>query len=118
MKKMLFALSLITSQASFATILKSSLELRHQEVIEAAIEKECGYFADLTELKTDSEKVPVDNGIIDYKYSTLLTGLQRLDQNIFDRYSIVVDSDYSDMYDHSSKNWGVFSVSKVKCTME
>lgn len=118
MKKLLLALSLVASQASFAAISGSSLEARHQSVVEKAIVDNCGFFRDLTEVSSSSTVIHVDNGIRDVKYSTLLTGLQRLDQNIFDRYSIAVESEYADMYDHSTQNWGVFSVTNVSCRME
>lgn len=118
MKNFLLVLSVLGAQASFASISASSLEARHQAVIEKAIEANCGFFRDLTEVASSSTVIQVDNGIRDVKYSTLLTGLQRMDQNIFDRYAIAVESEYSDMYDHSTQNWGVYSVSNVSCVME
>lgn len=49
--------------------------------------------------------------------STILTGKQRMDQNIYDTFTISVESLYSDMYDHTNKDWGVYSVESVKCEM-
>lgn len=118
MKNLVLALSLLATNVSMAAISNSALEKRHQEVIEKAIEKNCGSFRDLTELFTHSTVIHIDQGIQDVKFSSVLTGLQRMDQNIFDSYIINVESEYSDMYDHSSQEWGLYTVSKVNCTME
>jgi len=118
MKNLVFALTLISSNLTFASIANSSLEKKHQDVIEKAIEKNCGFFRDLTEVRSEATVIRVDQGIIDVKYSTVFTGLQRMDQNIFDTYIITVESDYADTYDHASKDWGIYSASNVTCTME
>lgn len=118
MKNLVLALSLAATNVSMAAISNSALEKRHLEVIEKAIEKNCGYFRDLTELQTTATVIHVDQGIQDVKFSSILTGLQRMDQNIFDSYIINVESEYSDTYDHASKDWGIYSISNVTCTME
>ena len=118
MKKMLLLTSLLLSQVSFAAISESKLELRHQALIEKAIDANCGSFRELTEVNTSEVVIQIDQGIRDIKYTTVLTGLQRLDQNIFDRYEIVVESEYADMYDHSAQDWGAYNVTKVSCRME
>jgi len=122
MKKLIFSLvgvmAISFSQMSFGAIINSNLSKRHQALIEAAIVSQCGHFKDLTEVKTTEVAIQVDQGIQDVNYSTLLTGLQRMDQNIFDRYEILVESNYADMYDHTAKDWGSFSVSKVACEMK
>lgn len=117
MKKMLTVLSLLVTQASFAAISNSTLEARQADLIEASITEQCGYFRDLTEVSTSKTIISVDQGIKDIKFVSVFEGLQRMDQNIFDKFEIVVESEYSDMYDHASKDWGVYSVSSVKCTM-
>ena len=117
--KTLLALSiLILSQTSQAALINSVFEVRHSNSIESAIESSCGSFRDLTIVDSKQETINIDNGIKDIKYTTILTGLQRLDQNIFDSYKITVESTYSDMYDHQSQNWGFYSVDSVSCTME
>lgn len=118
MKKVLVVLSLALSQVSFAAITGSTLESRHATIVEKAIVENCGYFRDLTELSSKKTLIHVDNGITDAKFTTVLTGLQRLDQNIFDKYTITVESEYADMYDHSAQDWGAFSVTSVNCSME
>ena len=118
MKKMLLLTSLLLSQVSFAAISESKLELRHQALIEKAINANCGKFRELTEVNTSEVVIQIDQGVRDIKYTTILTGLHRLDQNIFDRYEIVVESEYTDMYDHSAQDWGVYSVAKITCRME
>ncbi len=118
MKKTLIAISLLFTQISFAEITNSNHELRHQDLIEKSITSNCGSMRDLTEVSVTSEDIVIDNGIRDINYVTVLSGLQRMDQNIFDRYTITVKSNYADMYDHSSQNWGAYNVSSVTCVME
>ena len=118
MKTTILALALILSQASFAAISASKFEARHNNVIETAVTENCGYFRDLTVVETKSESIRVDNGITDVKYTTVLTGVQRMDQNIFDTFEITVESEYADMYDHTTQNWGAYSVTSVSCKMK
>lgn len=118
MKIAALLLALATSQVSFAALTNSSYELRHQDLLEKAIEKNCGTMRDLTVVESKEEIIRVDQGITDVNYVTVLTGKQRMDQNIFDTYTITVTSEYADMYDHSSKEWGAYFVSSVKCIMQ
>lgn len=118
MKKMITICSLLISQLSFAAIANSKLEVRHLELIETAIAENCGAFSSLEQISLKEKVIKVDQGIHDIKYTTVLTGLSRLDQNIFDRYVITVESDFADMYDHNTKNWGVYSVNSVSCVQE
>lgn len=118
MKNLLVIVSLLASQTVFAQINNSQNEARHQATMVAAIEKSCGYMRDLTQVSQSEEIINVDNGIQDIKFVTVLTGLQRMDQNIFDQYEIVVASEYADMYDHDSKNWGAYFATSVTCTMK
>jgi hypothetical protein len=118
MKKMLVAFSVIFSQVSFASIADSKYEARHLNLIETSIIKNCGNFKNLTQVDSKEKIIKVDQGIRDVEFKTTFTGLQRMDQNIFDEYEIVVESDYADMYDHNSQDWGVYSVTSVSCSMK
>lgn len=118
MKKLFMIIALIASQSSFAAIIDSQLDARHAAVVETAITESCGYFRDLTLLQVESEAIRVDNGITDYNYNLVLSGLRRIDQNIFDKYIVTVESSYADMYDHGSRNWGVYTAKVLKCEME
>lgn len=118
MKKSFLMLALLISQSSFAAISQSKLEDRHQGLIEEAITNNCGNFRELTQVSSTEEVIVIDQGIRDSRFVTVLSGLQRLDQNIFDQYTITVVSEYADMYDHETKNWGAYSVSSVKCVQE
>lgn len=118
MKTAVLFFALALSQVSFAALSNSTYELRHQDLIENAIEKNCGHMRDLAVVESKEEIIRVDQGITDVKYVTVLTGQQRMDQNIFDTYTITVSSDFADMYDHSSKEWGAYFVSSVKCIMQ
>jgi len=118
MKKTLLILTLTITNVSFATITNSKYEDRHQVSIEKAISNSCGQFRDLLQLESNAKIVVVDQGINDVKFQTVLTGLKRLGQNIFDLYTITVESNYSDSYDHDSKEWGTYSVDSVFCQMQ
>lgn len=118
MKSLFLILALTSTKLSFASIADSKYEERHQLTIEKAITSGCGHFRDLVQVASSEEVIEVDQGIHDVKFKTILSGLQRLDQNIFDRYTITVESQYADMYDHESKNWGVYSVDSVFCQMQ
>jgi hypothetical protein len=118
MKSMLFAALMILSQASFAAIIGSDYDSRHQNVIEKAVKSDCGYLRDLTYVSSKQVVVHVDQGIRDVNFTTILTGVSRIDQGVFDNYKVIVKSNYADMYDHSTANWGAYSVESVQCIQE
>jgi hypothetical protein len=118
MKKMLLTFSIVFSQVSFASIADSKYEARHLNLIETSIVKNCGNFKNLTQVDSNEKVIIIDQGIRDVQFKTKLTGLQRMDQNIFDEYEIVVESEYGDMYDHNSQNWGVYNVTSVSCSIK
>lgn len=118
MKKMLVAFSVVFSQVSFASITDSNYEARHLNIIETSIVKNCGNFKSLTQVDSKEKVIVIDQGIRDVQYKTTLIGLKKVDQTIFDEYEIVVESDYADMYDHSSQNWGAYGVTSVSCSMK
>lgn len=118
MKKMLVALSVVFSQVSFASIADSKYEARHLNIIETSIVKNCGNFKNLTQVDSKEKVIVIDQGIRDVQFTTTLTGLKRVDQTIFDEYEIVVESEYADMYDHNSQNWGAYNVTSVTCSMK
>lgn len=113
MKIILTAL-LLLSHTAFA----SGYEARHLEIIKKAIFTNCGHMSDLTQISSSETVIIVDQGIRDVEYVTQFSGVQRIDQGVFDVYKITVNSSFADMYDHSSRNWGVYSVETVKCELE
>ena len=115
MKNGMMGLALLMSLTAQAEILSTKYEVNHVRAIESKIVEKCGYFKDLKEISSTEEVIVVDQGIRDVKYTTVLTGLQRLDQNIFDEYQIVVESEYADMYDHVNQTWGAYFVNSVSC---
>ena len=115
MKTVLLTIALLTSHVTFATIKNSNNEPRHQALIEAAIQDKCGSFYDLTQYSQTETSVRIDNGIVDIKFTTVMYGKSALDQYAFDEYKLTVDSEKSDMYDHSSGNWGAYSITSVSC---
>ncbi len=118
MKTALFTVALVASQMAFAQIKNNNNESRHVALIEDAIYANCGKMTNLTQIAQSETQVTVDQGITDVKYITLITGTARLDQMQFDQYEITVQSEKSDMYDHSSKNWGAYRVSSVSCVQK
>ncbi|MCK6593921.1 MAG: hypothetical protein L6Q33_01870 [Bacteriovoracaceae bacterium] len=117
MKKLLVVIPFIAF-STFASLTSTGYEARHVELLKTALDNSCGSFRNLEVLSKDEEIIRVDQGIRDVKYTTVLTGEQRMDQNIFDTYEIVIKSEYSDMYDHVNKDWGVYSVTSVNCVMK
>lgn len=101
-----------------ANIQHNELEQRHATLIKTSLDEACGLFRNLEIVSVSVKDIHVDQGITDKNFTTILTGEQKMDQNIFDTYIIEVQSSYSDMYDHSNKDWGVFSVESVKCIMQ
>lgn len=116
--KTIFALfSLLFVQIAFAKITDSNYEARHLKLIDQAIKVECGYFYKIKQIDSKEEIIQVDQGIRDVIYTTKLEGTDRIDQGVFDLYEISVVSEYADMYDHASRDWGVYSVKSVQCEM-
>jgi hypothetical protein len=110
-------LTLAFSITASAGLTNSSYDERHLNLIVDQISVKCGSMVDLNIQSTKEEVIYVDQGITDKKFTTVLTGKQKMDQNIFDTFSIVVESSYSDMYDHTNKDWGFYSVESVNCEM-
>lgn len=97
-----------------AKIENSNLELRHQELIEKAIEAKCQlYPRGIVEVKTVVTPIRIDQGITDYQYETVLHLSVRVDQMLFDTYEVVVKSSYASAYDHARQEWGIYSVESV-----
>lgn len=118
MKIPLILISFLFVQFAMAAIPGSSYELRHQNIIESALSKNCGNFRNLQQVSSHEVVIRIDQGIQDVKFITVLTGEQRYDQNLFDTYKITVESYLSDAYDHGSREWGIYSIDSVKCEME
>lgn len=97
-----------------AKIENSSLELRHQELIEKAVEAKCQLLPrGVAEVKTVVTPIRIDQGITDYQYETVLHLSVRVDQMLFDTYEVVVNSSYAAAYDHSRQEWGVYDIESV-----
>ncbi len=117
--KQLLAICILLSQNSFAGIYHSNYETRHLAVIEEAVGRLCGVSTDALIQKSDSaEIIKVDQGITDVAYTTVLETQVRIDQNFFELKKMIVKSNFADMYDHQSKEWGVYSVEGINCNAE
>lgn len=116
MKAFALILILSISQIVSAEILHSNYEARHQELIEKAIAKEC-YLRIAKATQTENTVVTrkIDNGITDRTYTTSILVLAGVDEYHSEDWSVVITTQYADMYDHENKNWGVYSVESVKC---
>ena len=115
MKTTIALVTLLLTQTSFATIINSKYEPRHLSEISRAIIEECGHFYKIEQLESKEEVIQVDQGIRDVIYTTKFEATDRIDQGVFDLYSITVVSEFADMYDHANRNWGVYSVKSVQC---
>jgi hypothetical protein len=107
-------LILIGSQA-FSAIQNSKLELRHQELIQNSLLQSCGSFRNLKEVQTTVIQQQVDQGIIDYYFTSLFHFTIRVDNGVFDQYKALVRSSYHSAYDHQSGHWGLYQVNQVNC---
>lgn len=119
MKAILILIGLLAGSVSFAQIEDSKLDIRHQELIEKALIEKCSISRGfIKEVSTQKEEIRVDQGITDVKYNSRFEVHIRLDQMIFDVYDVIVKSSYYSMYDHASKNWGVFEIDEIsECIM-
>lgn len=115
MKKAIVLTVLIVSQFASAQIKNSQKEARHQSVVLAAVEQSCGTMNDLVEVAQKTEAVQVDQGVTDIVYTTVLTAKAPIDQLMTVDYEISVASKYTDAYDHSSGEYGIYSVESVIC---
>lgn len=109
MKFSLMLFSFLFLQTAMAAIPGSNYELRHQDIIVNALEKDCGRFEDLQQISSQEVEIRIDQGIKDVKFTTVLHG---------DSYTITVESYLSDSYDHAAREWGIYSVDRVKCELE
>ncbi len=116
MKTILFSAALLLSVNANALIQNSTFELRHQEAIELAVQSRCGIYKELTQLSYQQDIVKVDNGITDLYFDIRLESKDSQYPNHYPQYDVTVKSLLSDMYDHSTGNWGAYSVLDVVCT--
>jgi hypothetical protein len=115
MKTLIALLVVVASQVSVAAINHSNYEDRHQQLIKNAVEQNCGYAFTVEQVNSQEVVDQVDQGIRDVYYTTTLKMTVRIDQGVFDNYTVIVKSQFADMYDHVTKNWGAYSVDNVQC---
>ncbi len=113
---MKFLIALILSVLSISAF-ASSLSERHMRAINKAVAEKCFFASKLTEVKTTVREDRVDQGVIDYYYSSEFTAVVRIDQGVFDTYHVAVESAIFSAYDHDARDWGLIAVESVKCTM-
>lgn len=114
MKKLALITTLLTSSMTQAYMMYSDYNERHNSTIEKAIDLKCGKLNTLAVVSTKKERVKVDQGIVDYKYTTEINATAA----DYTRYSVTVKSWYYDSYDHESQDWGSYSVESVECTLK
>jgi hypothetical protein len=106
-----FALTSFATQAM-------ELSARHQSLINKAIEEKCLI---RPSLKLESVKVVedrIDQGVIDYYFTTNYTAMVRIDQGVFDFYDVVVKSAEFSAYDHQAQDWGIIEIQSVTCKIQ
>lgn len=104
-----FLIILFMSLSAQAQIKNSNLETRHQDLVATAVFNKCG-LQDLVQLSVEVELNVVDNGIVDQLFKIELAA-----ENGSGAYRVLVQSLFSDHYDHSTQNWGAYSVQQVQC---
>lgn len=114
MKSILILFVLLLSNTCFAAIVDSTYDLRHQSLIEQAVQT-CGYNGIVTQLSSEEVVVDVDQGVQDVYYTTMLSVKVGIDQYLYDEYRVRVTSEYADMYDHSAADWGFYSITSTNC---
>lgn len=118
MKSMFAAFMIFASLSSFASIRDSKYDARHIKAIKSAIVEKCGHIGELAEVSSSQEIIRIDQGIRDIRFTTVISGVQKIDQGIFDFFRITVSSYFSDSYDHEARDWGSYSVESLKCELE
>lgn len=119
MKIFLAILSLLAFSPVFAgNIFNSALPQRAEEAVSNAIQSECGHISSLSLVKMTVEEIPVDQGITDAIIQLTLNGTQKIDQGMFDNYTIKASILYSDLYDHNSKEYGAYHVNALSCELQ
>ncbi len=112
----MFALTILAtlSVSAFADPRDTNLEKRHMDLIEKAVKEKCSLRrGSVKPISTKVTAHKIDQGITDYSYVTVVEATDRVDQGVTDLYLVEVKSDYADMYDHTNKDWGVYSVLSV-----
>jgi len=109
--------SLVLAISSFAAQ-AMEISARHQTLIKKAIEEKCHI---RPSLKLESVKVVedrIDQGVVDYYFTSNYTAMVRIDQGVFDFYDVTVKSAVYDHYDHQAQDWGGIEIHSVKCQMQ
>lgn len=109
MKSILLAtIALVIGTAAQAEILNSQYDSRHQAMLEQASLKACGITqGTLTQVYSEVVKHKVDQGIVDYYFTTQLT--------IDNTYTVTAKTLIADGYDHTAQDWGMYSVESIIC---
>jgi len=109
MKSILLAtIALVIGTAAQAEILNSQYDSRHQAMLEQASLKACGVTqGTLTQVYSEVVKHKVDQGIVDYYFTTQLT--------IDNTYTVTAKTLIADGYDHTAQDWGMYSVESIIC---
>ncbi len=113
---MKFLIALTLTMLSFSA-LASTITPRHMSVITKTVAEKCYFSSKLTEVSTTVREDRVDQGVVDYYYSSEFTAVVRIDQGVFDTYRVEVESAIYSAYDHEARDWGLIAVESVKCTM-
>ncbi len=114
MKKLISALFvLLAGPLSIASVDNSQLVARHQAVIQMAIWNSCKLLGDIQVVSNEVQTERLDSGIEDRYYTTEINLWNKADGHSLEAIRLTVTSRYSDMYDHESRDWGVYSVDSI-----
>lgn len=113
---LLTTIALLIGSAAQAEISNSQYDLRHQTMLKQASLKACGVDGGkLVQVSSSVVKHVVDQGIIDFYFTTELELTVKAEINVYRFYQVSVKSMLADAYDHTAQDWGIYSVEEISC---
>ncbi len=118
---LLTTIALLIGTAAQAEIQNTQYDARHQAMLEKAVAKACNNYNDarkLVQISSSVVKHKVDQGITDLYFTTELELTIRIDQGVYDIYTVKAKTLLADAYDHTAQDWGIYSVESISCEMQ
>lgn len=118
MKTILLTIALLVGTVAQAKIADSQYDARHQAMLTDASLRACGVAGGkLTELSSSVVRQKVDQGIVDLYFTTELELVVKIDQGMFDTFTVKAQTMLADGYDHAAQDWGMYSVQAISCEL-
>lgn len=103
--------------AAFGVQASETLSKRHMTLISKAVAEKCfiNSALKLEDLKVVEDRI--DQGVIDYYFTSTFSAVVRVDQGVFDNYDVTVKSAEYSAYDRQAQDWGIIEIQSVKCEL-